>query len=93
MNAATSVRLVPLTSSRRGPGSRGVKDTGVDGALHVNPRLSPDEIPAFAGMTGLHSVSAAVRTLHASAIYPSTTLRVVPLPIVPMGRNCQDASL
>jgi hypothetical protein len=33
------------------------------------------------------------RTSILRSTYPSTTLRVVPLPIVPMGRNCQDASL
>jgi hypothetical protein len=41
-------------SSRRRPGSRGVKNAGASAALQLPRQLSPDEIPAFAGMTITH---------------------------------------
>jgi hypothetical protein len=45
-----------MASSRRRPGSQGVKSAGANGALHVPQRNPPAEIPAFAGMTSVAQV-------------------------------------
>jgi len=64
----------------------------VNAASAVPPRAKRgegDQVKPGGGVTGAASPDR-VRTIHFSDIDPSTTLRVVPLPIVPMGRNLQD---